>query len=69
MGNRLQMLRQQLHENKNRSIRHPQHTLISANFSTIAADNNTGVYIIHYSIEHIAFSAKYASSTTTVILI
>ena len=25
--------------------------------STIAADNNTGMYIIHYSIELIAFSA------------
>ena len=25
----------------------------------IAADNNTGTYIIHYSIELIAFSAEY----------
>ena len=37
--------------------------------STIAADNNTGMYIINYSIEHIAFSAEYALSTTIVILI
>jgi hypothetical protein len=28
-----------------------------------------GMYIIHYSIEHIAFSAEYTLSTTTVILI
>jgi len=28
-------------------------------FSTIAADNSTGTYIIHYSIELIAFSAEY----------
>ena len=32
---------------------------ISSTFSTIAADNSTGTYIIHYSIELIAFSAEY----------
>jgi hypothetical protein len=25
----------------------------------IAADNSTGMHIIHYSIEHTAFSAEY----------
>jgi hypothetical protein len=59
-------LRQQKHENKNRSTRHP-HTQISSNSSTIAADNSTGVHIIHYSIEIIAFSAEYTLSTTIVI--
>jgi len=44
---------------KNRSTRHPQHTQISSNSSTIAADNNTGMYVIYYSIELIAFSAEY----------
>jgi len=34
-------------------------TQISSTFSTIAADNSTGTYIIHYSIEHIAFSSEY----------
>jgi len=38
---------------------HPQHTHISSNSSTIAAGNSTGTYIIHYSIELIAFSAEY----------
>jgi hypothetical protein len=52
-------LRQQPHENKNRSKRHPQHTQISSNSSTIAADNNTCMYIIHYCIELILFSAEY----------
>ena len=52
-------LRQQSHENINRSTRHPQHTQISSNSSTIAADINTGTYIIHYSIELIAFLAEY----------
>jgi hypothetical protein len=33
------------------------------------SNNNTGMYIIHYSIEHIAFSAEYILSTTIVILI
>ena len=33
------------------------------------SNNNTGMYIIHYSIEHIAFSAEYTLSTTIVILI
>ena len=42
----------------NRSIRQPQHTQISSNSSTIAGDNNMGMYIIHYSTEHIAFSAE-----------
>jgi len=51
-------LRQQPHENKNRSTRHPQHTQISSSYSTIAADNSTGTYIIHYSIELISFSAE-----------
>jgi hypothetical protein len=32
---------------------------ISSNSSTIAADNSTGMYIIHYSIELTAFSAEY----------
>jgi hypothetical protein len=63
------LFRQQPHENNNRSIRHPQHTQISSNSSTITADNNTGMYIIHYSIEHIAFSAGYTLSKTIVILI
>jgi hypothetical protein len=42
-----------------RSTRHLQHTQISSNFSTIAADNSTGTYIVHYSIELIAHSAEY----------
>jgi hypothetical protein len=29
------------------------------NYVEIAADNNTGTYIIYYSIELIAFSAEY----------
>ena len=37
----------------------PTTHLISSNFSTIATDNSTGTYIIHYSIELIAFSAEY----------
>jgi hypothetical protein len=32
---------------------------IVMNSSTIASDNSTGMYIIHYSIELIAFSAEY----------
>ena len=36
-----------------------QHIQISSNSSTIAADNSTGTYIIHYSTELVAFSAKY----------
>jgi len=44
---------------QNRSTRHLQHTQISSNSSTIAADKSTGTYIIHYSIELIAFSAEY----------
>jgi len=52
-------LHQQPHENNNRSTCHLQHTQISSNSSTIAADNSTGTYIIHYSIELIAFSAEY----------
>ena len=43
-------LGQQPHESKNRSIRHPQYTQIGSNSFTIAADNNTGMYIIHYSV-------------------
>jgi len=35
------------------------YTVINSNSSTIAADNSTGTYIIHYSIELIAFSAEY----------
>jgi hypothetical protein len=42
---------------------------ISSNSSTIAIDNNMGTYILHYSIERIAFSAEYTLSTTIVILI
>ena len=61
-------LRQQTHENKNRSTRHPQHVQISSNSSTIATDNNAGMYIIHYSIEHTEFSAEYTISTRIVIL-
>ena len=49
--------------------RNYEHTQISSISSTIAADNNTCTYIIHYSIEHIAFSAEYTLSTTIVILI
>ena len=41
----------------------------SSNSPTIAADNSMGTYIIHYSIEHIAFSAEYTLSTRIVILI
>jgi hypothetical protein len=37
----------------------PKHTQIKSNFFTIAADNSTGTYIIHYSIELTAFSADY----------
>jgi hypothetical protein len=44
---------------KNRSRRHLQHTQISSNSSTIATNNSTGTYIIHYSIELIAFFAEY----------
>ena len=44
---------------ENRSTRHLQHTQITSNFSTITADNSTGTYIIHNSIELIAFSAEY----------
>ena len=62
-------LRQQRHENKNSSVRHPQHTQITSNSSKITADNNTGMYIIHYSIEQFAFSAEYTLSTKIVILI
>jgi len=57
----LQEHKTQPHENKNRSICHLQHTQISSNSSTIAADNSTGTYIIHYSMELIAFSAEYTS--------
>ena len=49
-----------LQEQKNNCVRHPQHTQTGSNSSTIAADNSTGTYIIHYSIELIAFSAEYA---------
>jgi len=52
-------LRQKPHENINRSTPHPQHTHINSNSSTIATDNSTGTYIIHYSIKFIAFSAEY----------
>jgi hypothetical protein len=61
-------LRQQPHENKNRSTRHP-HTQISSEPSMIATDNNMGTCIIHYSIELVAFFAEYTLSTTIVILI
>ena len=44
-------LRQKPHENKNRSTCRLQHTHISSNSSTIAADNSTGTYIMYYSIE------------------
>jgi hypothetical protein len=61
-------LRQRPHENKNRSTHHP-HSQISSNSSTIATDNSMGMYIIHYSIEHIEFSVEYTLLTTIVILI
>jgi len=44
-------------------------TDFSSHSSTIATDNNTAMYIIHYSIEHIVFSTEYTLSTTIVILI
>jgi hypothetical protein len=47
------------YENKNRSTRHLQHTQISSNSSTVAADNSMGTYLIHYSIELIEFSTEY----------
>jgi hypothetical protein len=52
-------LRQQPHEYKNRSTPHPQQTHISSNSSAITADNSTGTYIIHYSMELIAFFVEY----------
>jgi len=59
VGHRTPCLRQQPHENQNRSTCHPQHTQISSNSSTIATDNSTSTCIIHYSIELIAFSSEY----------
>ena len=62
-------LRQQLHQNKNRSVRHPQHTQTSSNSSMIAADSNNGY--VHHSL----FNRPYCIfrrnklSTTIVILI
>jgi hypothetical protein len=44
---------------QNRSTCHLQHTQISSNSSMTAADNSMGTYIIHYSIELIAFSTEY----------
>jgi hypothetical protein len=44
---------------QNRSKHHLQHTEISSNYSMITADNSTGTYIIHHSIELTAFSLKY----------
>jgi hypothetical protein len=35
-----------------------KHTQISSNSSTITADSSTVMYIIHYSIELIVFSAE-----------
>jgi hypothetical protein len=66
--NKTPYLRQQPQENKNRLTPHP-HTQISSNSSAIVTDNNTGMYIIHYSVEHIEFFAEYTLSTTIVILI
>ena len=40
----------------------------ASNFSTIAADNITGTYIIHYSIELIAFSAEYYYSKIVILI-
>jgi hypothetical protein len=57
------------HENINRSIRHPQHTQISSNPSTIAGNNNTDMYIIHYSIKAYCIFRRNTLSTTIVILI
>jgi hypothetical protein len=45
-------------QKQNRSTNHLQHIQISYNSSTIVADKSTGAYIIHYSTELIAFSAK-----------
>jgi len=56
---RFDLLRQQTHENKNRLTRHQQHTQISSNSSTIAADNSTATYTIRYSTEFIAFPKEY----------
>jgi hypothetical protein len=36
--------------------------------STTATDNNTGMYIIHYSIKHMAFSAECTLSTTVILI-
>jgi hypothetical protein len=44
---------------KQQQINTPQHSQISSNSSTIAADNSTSTYIIHYSIELIEFFAEY----------
>jgi hypothetical protein len=56
-------LHQQPHENKNRLTCHP-HTQISFNSSTVATENNTGMYIIHYSIEHCIFCRLYIINNT-----
>jgi hypothetical protein len=37
-------------------------------FRDIATDNNMGMYIIHYSIEHIAFSTEYTLSTIVILI-
>jgi hypothetical protein len=44
---------------KIKQINTPPIIQISSDSSTIATDNNTGMYIIHYSVELIAFSAEY----------
>jgi hypothetical protein len=37
--------------------------------SAAIVEENKGTYIIHYSIEYIAFSAEYTLTTTIVILV
>ena len=54
---------------KTKIDQHATHTLkISSHSSTIATDKNKGMYVIDYSIEHIALSAECTLSTTIVIL-
>ena len=53
------MLTSAITRKQNRSTPQLQHIQISSNSSTIVADNSTGTYIIHYSIERFAFSAEY----------
>jgi len=56
---RFPCLHQQTHENK--TDQHATYNTLKSvpSSSMIAADNSTGTYIIHYSMELIEFSAKY----------